>query len=689
VTNTSASLRFSPDILSRLGEELNPNLDQSILELVKNSFDADARTCTIFLQDTDRPGGTIRVSDDGEGMDADGIVNGWLVLGHSGRTPEKKTRLNRIPAGSKGLGRLAAIRLGATAILESRPQNNRNEYRLKIQWSDYDDATVVEEVPLTVEEHKRPTDSPDGTEITIQDLRVAVSRADVKRLARSLILLADPFADNPEGFKPGLEAPEFSDLEALVKNRYFQDAELHLTATLDRNGRAGVAVTDWKGQALFTAKHEDIGTLAGRPLYKCPKATFDLWAFILNAETFSTRTSNISEVREWLKHFGGVHVYQNGLRVSPYGNPGNDWLDMNLRRTQSPEERPSTNNSIGRVSILETEGLLVQKTDRSGFIESDSFVELKRFASDALDWMARRRLQEAQKRRAKERQEAPRRSSEAKFRVTEAIRDTPAQKRPALQQAFDKYEVVRDKEVKTLRKEVQLYRTLSTAGITAATFAHESAGNPIKAIDQAAKSIERRVRNELGEKYTESLSKPIALILRSTDALKVLGSVTLSLLDHEKRRAGRVDIHQAIKTVLHLYEPFTLERGVNVTPRLANGNPYLRGSEAAIEAIVTNFLNNSLVWFERFHGKARLILIHTELTDGIVQLNFSDNGPGIEDIDIDDVWLPGETTRPNGTGLGLAIVHDTAQDLGGTVKAIAHGELGGATFIVELPILGA
>ncbi|GAG05310.1 unnamed protein product, partial [marine sediment metagenome] len=46
-------------------------------------------------------------------------------------------------------------------------------------------------------------------------------------------------------------------------------------------------------------------------------------------------------------------------------------------------------------------------------------------------------------------------------------------------------------------------------------------------------------------------------------------------------------------------------------------------------------------------------------------------------------------TRPNGTGLGLTIVRDTVTDLGGTVDALEKGELGGAEFIIELPILGA
>jgi C4-dicarboxylate-specific signal transduction histidine kinase len=99
-------------------------------------------------------------------------------------------------------------------------------------------------------------------------------------------------------------------------------------------------------------------------------------------------------------------------------------------------------------------------------------------------------------------------------------------------------------------------------------------------------------------------------------------------------------------------------------------------------------LNNSVVWFEKVHGKKRRIAIHTENSNGTLRMKFHDNGPGIEGITTEDVWLPGETTRPNGTGLGLAIVHDTVTDLGGSVTAIAHGDLGGATFSIDLPVLG-
>jgi C4-dicarboxylate-specific signal transduction histidine kinase len=54
-------------------------------------------------------------------------------------------------------------------------------------------------------------------------------------------------------------------------------------------------------------------------------------------------------------------------------------------------------------------------------------------------------------------------------------------------------------------------------------------------------------------------------------------------------------------------------------------------------------------------------------------------------VAIDDIWLPGRTTREDGTGLGLTIVKDVTRDMRGEVSAKAEGELGGAEFTVELP----
>jgi HSP90 family molecular chaperone len=200
---TRAPFRISPQILRRLGEELNPSADQSILELVKNAYDADARTCTIELQDTDKAGGTLIISDTGDGMDASGIATKWLTLGRSDKSPKLKTRLGRVPAGSKGLGRLAALRMGTSVLLRTRPRlDSKSQYELRIDWEKFDDVSRVDEVEFTIKKMAAPPASKPGTDLTIENLKDNIGRMDVKRLARSLILLSDPFGDAPNGFKP-------------------------------------------------------------------------------------------------------------------------------------------------------------------------------------------------------------------------------------------------------------------------------------------------------------------------------------------------------------------------------------------------------------------------------------------------------------------------------------------------------
>lgn len=682
-----AHIRFSTQIIKRLGEELNPSVDQSILELVKNSYDADALNCTVVLDNITDIGGSIKITDDGKGMTDKEIINSWLVLGESSKSIAKKTGLGRIPAGSKGLGRLAALRMGHVAVLKSTPkESNTNTYDLNINWDKFDEAKLVNDVILNVEVRNRLPSTPFGTSIEIKNLKHKIGIREVKRIARGLILLADPFEDDPNAFKPVLKAKEFKDMEELVSKRYFNDAEYHLVASVDAKGQAEAEVQDYLGNILYRTSHKQLAEKRKGAKYDCPPVTFDLWAFILNATTFQTRTTSVSEIQEWMAEVGGVHLYENGLRVNPYGNPGNDWLDMNLARTRSPEERPSTNNSIGIVRVRDSKGLLSQKTDRSGFIENDVFHEIKGFCQDALDWMAKRRLETAEQKRRNERQRTASESESTKGDVAAAIKKLPVAKRKTVELAFAKYDKARTEEVKSLRNEVQLYRTLSTAGITAATFSHESNGNPIKVITQAIGAIERRIKKQFDSHYSR-FAGPISSIVKSVDALKVLASATLKLLAHEKRRAGRVEVHTVIKNVVKTFKPFFDGRDIEVTTDLVNANPYLRATEAAIESIITNLLNNSINALENTNVQ-RKILIKSIVQENILLVSVSDNGPGIVGITLKNIWLPGYTTNPNGTGLGLTIVRDATFDLGGKVRAIPNGDLGGADIIIEIPIIG-
>jgi C4-dicarboxylate-specific signal transduction histidine kinase len=345
---------------------------------------------------------------------------------------------------------------------------------------------------------------------------------------------------------------------------------------------------------------------------------------------------------------------------------------------------------MGKISISDLDNKLIQKTDRSGFIENESFSELRHFAQDVLNWMAKKRLEERETKRVKEKSEDQIKVESTKKDFENKLKDVPSPHKAILTDSFSNYDKTKDKFISNLKKEVQLYRTLSTVGIAAAVFAHESGNNPLKIVSQSIGTINRRLIKFAEKFYDEHFKEPITRIRDSVKSLSVLSKVSLSLVEYEKRRSGRIDIHETIEKIVGLYKPFSINREVTIDFDFDSGNPYMRGSVAALESIITNLLNNSYNAFEQASISERKIIIRSRILDNqTVEVRVLDNGPGIREISKKDIWLPGETTKKNGTGLGLTIVRDTVTDLGGKVDAVEKSELGGAEIIITLKILGS
>ena len=456
---------------------------------------------------------------------------------------------------------------------------------------------------------------------------------------------------------------------------------------LDDEGRARADLVDHRSGAEWGGTHKAIARDRTVGSYAAAEARFDLWTFSLGAASAAMRPTSVSlgGLREWLSVVGGVHVYHRGIRVPPYGDEGYDWLDMNLRRARSPEERPSTNNSLGRVIVADESGRLIQKTDRTGFIESDAFFELRAFAMDTLDWAARVLLEEAEKRRRRTKRIAAGSVGRARESLQQAVATLPPKSRPAVEKAAEQLERSVARQTRVLQTEIELYRTLGTIGTTTAVFAHESA-KPATQIDKLAQAAERFGRRRWGDDFA-GVSDSLALIRRYAASLQTFALLPLRLLEHEKRRTQRLDAHAVIGDVLDLFQPFCEDAGVTVTRDLEAFDSHVRATPAAIESIVANLIINSLhALQDAGRTSQRQVLVRTSSTPTMFVLMVMDDGPGIERLTVEDVWLPGQTTRVGGTGLGLTIVRDSAVDLGGTVSARTHGELGGAEFTVTLPL---
>lgn len=684
----STGFRFAPSILTRLGEELVPNLDQAIIELIRNSYDADATICNIEIKDDPANGGSIILSDDGTGMLEEHVVNNWLVLGGSTKTSSKLTPGGRRTVGDKGLGRLAALRAGSQASMITRhvSQEANAAVMITIDWEKFEDVLIVEDVALPTTVAHRENH---GTTITLTGLKRKLGRSEIDRLGRSIVLLTSPFEGNAS-FRVKLDAPDYPELEARVRNAYLDDAEYVLRAKILDDGTAFAEVTDFKGVTLYSDKSSEwlLRKSEESSTYNAPPSTFELYSYVFNKNSFAGRGSTIGEVKQWLRTVGGVHFYHRKFRVPPYGDPGHDWLDMNLSRARSPEERPSTNNSVGRVIVDDPDGVLRQKTDRFGFIESDEFLEIRRFAKNALEWFARRRLRDAESRRDNQKDESRIAPAQARAELMETISNSmPLLERQKAIKALDRFQQNYEKVLRATREDLVLYRSLATAGTTAAVFAHEI-GKPIQTIVGSQKTIVRRIATLSPPEGVARLVEPLELIKTASNRLSRFAGMQIDFLKREKRRHGAVDINVVIRNLHQLWQPVLEDSKIALNLEFHDvEGAVIFGTEALVETIITNCLTNAVSAFEREGARTinRSIHLRAIVEGNTLAVEVEDNGPGIN-MSLDEIWLPGRTTRQEGTGFGLTIVKDSTLDLGGTYTATTEPSIG-AKFRFVFPLV--
>ncbi len=118
------ALRPRARLLRTLGSDLISSDKVALIELVKNSYDADASVVLIRFRGPLKAGeGSIEVWDDGHGMDAATLQTSWLDIATDTKRRKPHSDSGRRVLGEKGIGRLAAARLGEEMLLTTRKQN--------------------------------------------------------------------------------------------------------------------------------------------------------------------------------------------------------------------------------------------------------------------------------------------------------------------------------------------------------------------------------------------------------------------------------------------------------------------------------------------------------------------------------------------------------------------------------------
>lgn len=122
-----------------------------------------------------------------------------------------------------------------------------------------------------------------------------------------------------------------------------------------------------------------------------------------------------------------------------------------------------------------------------------------------------------------------------------------------------------------------------------------------------------------------------------------------------------------------------------------NGDARLRIDTKRFHQVLKNLLDNAV----KYGPKTGLVIrAQTEGQPGFLRVSLTDNGPGIPEDQIKDIFkrfyrLDAQRTKDTAsTGLGLAIAKELVEMMGGNISA-ENAQGGGTRFIVALPVLNA
>ncbi|HEX7278288.1 MAG TPA: sensor histidine kinase [Solirubrobacterales bacterium] len=239
--------RIDPEVVFKLGQELISDETQALLELIKNAYDADATYVAVRINTRSTPNdllieadprypGYIEVVDNGTGMSAEQVRDGWLLIARSLKADLKQaggtTKKKRTPLGDKGLGRLGAQRLGWGLQLATKIINDPEELLLAFSWRDFLQARTLEEVG--VRSRRSSGKRQHGTTITITELNdLERWRGEaIKDLQRQLSEVISPY-EGISGFRVSVSIDGTPlDLET-IREEVLNTAQLHYDIAFD------------------------------------------------------------------------------------------------------------------------------------------------------------------------------------------------------------------------------------------------------------------------------------------------------------------------------------------------------------------------------------------------------------------------------------------------------------------------
>ena len=242
--------------------------------------------------------------------------------------------------------------------------------------------------------------------------------------------------------------------------------------------------------------------------------------------------------------------------------------------------------------------------------------------------------------------------------------------------------------VEQIEERERLRDRLAALGEMAAAIAHE-VKNPLASIEVMAGVLKRQLSDR-----ADTLETLNDIIKES----KMANSIVVEVLEFVRPiqlQVERAALDEIIKDSITLAEGKMRRGAVSIDTGIDSEVPELLADPHQLRQLFSNLLANA---FEALGGEGH-VEIRVSLIPGEdepvgsvesqpprVVVEVKDNGPGISPEDLERIFSPFFTTKPQGTGLGLAIVRKVVDAHDGHIDAVS-APARGATFRVTLPVV--
>ena len=242
-----------------------------------------------------------------------------------------------------------------------------------------------------------------------------------------------------------------------------------------------------------------------------------------------------------------------------------------------------------------------------------------------------------------------------------------------------------EREARVQQQQLTHLGRAAVLGQLSGAFAHEL-NQPLTSILGNAEAALRLIDNGEADpvELREILSDVVQDDLRAAQVIDRLRA----LLEKREMLRQPVDLGATVRDVLEIANSELITRHVRVEVELDPALPVVLADRVQMQQIFLNLLMNGCEAMDGLPVADRKVRFAARFVpeQSCVQVTVADSGRGIPTSDLERIFQPFITTKPNGMGMGLAICRSVAESHRGRLWAESDGH--GATFHLQVPIGG-